>query len=326
MSKHSLRDVGSLLRVLRENAGFTQDALARASRCSKAYLSLVESGQRTLSIERAAAIEAALDIHDGRLQAALNWQRVPEVLLAQLQRSQSYSAEMTRRLRDAMDSDDPVASLREMIELDVAHEAHEADDVADVSSSSSRNRSTKSIAPVFPAFGGSMWGAGRAIPIINKVAAGYPREFTDMDAPAPRRSVGIGNGVCGAGSGVGAGRGVSVFADDCVVCPDDSDPDAFAARVVGDSMEPEYFEGDVVVFSPEAKVAPPAGAGVDCFVRFERDGESTFKRAYFDEGGGSIRLQPLNSAYPPRTVSREEVAGLYAAVYVLRKVKREGVR
>jgi len=33
-----------------------------------------------------------------------------------------------------------------------------------------------------------------------------------------------------------------------------------------------------------------------------------------------IRLQPLNSAYPPRTVGREQVAGLYAAVSVMRKI------
>src|SRR6188768_1503167 len=68
--------VGSLLRSVRENAGLTQDALARAAACSKAYLSLVESGRRTLSSDKAQAIEAALEIHDGRLQAALNWQRV----------------------------------------------------------------------------------------------------------------------------------------------------------------------------------------------------------------------------------------------------------
>ena len=78
-------EVGSLLRALRESAGLTQDALARAASCSKAYLSLVESGRRSLSIDKAQAIEAALEIHDGRLQAALNWQRVPAVIRAQVE-------------------------------------------------------------------------------------------------------------------------------------------------------------------------------------------------------------------------------------------------
>lgn len=310
MSVQSSRDVGSLLRALRENAGLTQDALARASRCSKAHLSLVESGQRRLSIERAAAIEAALDIHDGRLQAALNWQRVPETIRAQIELSRTRSADMTRRLRSALGSEDPLASLRAMIERDAASESVE----------SARDRS-----PVAFERERAGWqndvaaeevdverrgGAGRPIPIINKVAAGYPREFTDLGYP---RSI----------------------ADEYLACPPPgvSDPDAFAARVVGDSMEPEYVEGDVVVFSPEAKLTMDAarngpggrrwGAG-DCFVRLERDAETTFKRVYFEEGGRRLRLQPLNSAYPPRIVDREEVAGLYAAVYVLRKVKREG--
>ncbi len=31
-----------------------------------------------------------------------------------------------------------------------------------------------------------------------------------------------------------------------------------------------------------------------------------------------IRLQPLNPAYPAQTLTREEVAGLYVAVWVIR--------
>jgi SOS-response transcriptional repressor LexA len=149
----------------------------------------------------------------------------------------------------------------------------------------------------------------REIPLINRVAAGYPREFTDLGYPAR-------------------------VADEYVRVPDIADPDAFAARVVGDSMLPQYVEGDVVIFSP----ARPVVSGMDCFARLERDAESTFKRVYFEDGAGitrpslddatndpdapsaMIRLQPLNSAYAPRLVPREEVAGLYAAVSVLRKI------
>ena len=60
--------------------------------------------------------------------------------------------------------------------------------------------------------------AGRLVPIINKVAAGYPMDFNDLDYP-----VGI--------------------ADDYVRCPDLHDPNAFAVRVVGDSMEPRFHRG-----------------------------------------------------------------------------------
>jgi diguanylate cyclase (GGDEF)-like protein len=131
------------------------------------------------------------------------------------------------------------------------------------------------------------------IPVINRVAAGYPAEFTDLDYPAS-------------------------VADEYITCPDVSDPQAFAARVVGDSMEPEYHEGDIVVFSP--MLDTPVGS--DCFVRLERDNETTFKRVYFEEDGRTIRLQPLNNAYAPRFVDREDVSGLWAAVYVMRRVER----
>ncbi len=131
----------------------------------------------------------------------------------------------------------------------------------------------------------------RRIPVINSIAAGYPQEFTDLDYP------------------------VSI-ADEYIACPDVRDVNAFAARVVGDSMEPEYREGEIVVFSPAA----PTPSGSDCFVRLERDSETTFKRVYIEDEGKTIRLQPLNSAYPPRLVMREDVGGMYAAAYVMRKI------
>ena len=279
--------VGSLLRILRENAGLTQDALARAASCSKAYLSLVESGRRSLSIDKARAIEAALEIHDGRLQAALNWQRVPAVIRAQVQIEQSRSAAIRHGLREAMRSSNPLDALRELV-----GESEEREEPG-TTTSMPRSRSATLLAD--PTGLHPIALTGRAIPIINKVAAGYPREFTDLDYPAS-------------------------IADDYLSCPDVSDPNAFAARVVGDSMEPDYHEGDVVVFSPEAKMDSEGGA--DCFVRLERDAQTTFKRVYFEDGGRRLRLQPLNSAYPPAIVPREDVAGLYAAVYVLRKVRR----
>ena len=132
------------------------------------------------------------------------------------------------------------------------------------------------------------------VPLINRVAAGYPREFTDLGYPAR-------------------------VAAEYVRCVDVGDADAFAARVVGDSMLPEYREGDIVVFSPAREVK----SGMDCFARIEPDQESTFKRVYVErgsEGEELIRLQPLNPAYPARLLRREDVAGLYAAVSVTRVV------
>ena len=126
--------------------------------------------------------------------------------------------------------------------------------------------------------------AGRFIPIINKVAAGYPRDFDDLDYP-----VGI--------------------ADDYVRCPDIHDPNAFAVRVVGDSMEPKYREGDIVVFSPAVEVHN----GDDCFVRFTSPHETTFKRVFFEEDD-KVRLQPRNDSYAPTIVQGKRVNGLYRAI------------
>jgi len=126
--------------------------------------------------------------------------------------------------------------------------------------------------------------AGRMVPVINKVAAGYPNDFDDLDYP-----VGI--------------------ADDYVRCPGLHDPNAFAVRVVGDSMEPKFKEGDIVVFSPAAEVSN----GNDCFVRFTTPHETTFKRAFF-EPDNKIRLQPRNENYSPIIVDGQRINGLYKAV------------
>ena len=128
-----------------------------------------------------------------------------------------------------------------------------------------------------------------SVPVINKVSAGYPKDFTDMSYP-PR------------------------VADDYVGCPDVQDREAFAARVHGDSMTPKYREGDIVIFSPAA--IPKTGD--DCFVRFE-DGQTTFKRVFFEtaEGGASvIRLQPRNEKYRAGHPARRNLRAVQGDVQV----------
>ncbi|HOF18367.1 MAG TPA: S24 family peptidase [Phycisphaerae bacterium] len=132
--------------------------------------------------------------------------------------------------------------------------------------------------------------AGVAVPVINNVQAGYPQHFTDLDYPPS-------------------------VADEYVRVADLHDPQAFAARVVGESMEPAYHEGDTVVFSPNLS---PRG-GDDCFVRFE-DGETTFKRFYQDDPE-AIRLQPLNPQFPARSYPCEQVTGLWPAVYRIERLR-----
>jgi SOS-response transcriptional repressor LexA len=125
---------------------------------------------------------------------------------------------------------------------------------------------------------------GQWVPVINKVPAGYPAEFDDMGYP------------------VG-------FADDYVRCPDIHDPNAFAVRVVGDSMTPKFAEGDIVIFSPAADVQ----TGDDCFIRLANPHETTFKRVFFGEDQ-QVRLQPRNDMLPPIFIEGDRINGLYRAV------------
>ena len=249
---------GERLRKCRLEQGLTQAALADRVACSKAHLSLMESGQRTISIEWARRLEAALDIDDDRLTEAVHWQAMTPEVRRRMQRQEAMVAELRRIV--ASPEVDHVSALRELVQ------------------ECETNVSTPFALP-------------RQIPVINRVAAGYPAEFTDLGYPVP-------------------------VADEYVSCPEIRDPGAFAARVVGDSMLPEYREGEIVVFAPDQ----PTPAGSDCFVRFETHAASTFVRIYPEAGGRRIRLQPLNNIYSPTVVEAEAIAAMDAAVYVFRRV------
>jgi phage repressor protein C with HTH and peptisase S24 domain len=262
--------LGSLVRTRRQALGLTLQQLAEASRCAKSYLSTIENGRRPNPPSDAVLmrLERALGLAEGRLVNAARWESTPESVRAEFASLQSRD-EAARRL----------ASLLQSRGLDRAFASGELSSlVATIGGGQDLEAAPPPV----------------RVPVINKVAAGYPAEFTDLGYPAR-------------------------VADEWVQTPDLRDPDAFAARVVGDSMAPRYTAGDIVVFSPERDTPP----GADCFVRLERDSESTFKRVFFetDERGDEwIRLQPLNDAYPAKRVRREDVAGMYAAAYVVKEV------
>ncbi len=70
-----------------------------------------------------------------------------------------------------------------------------------------------------------------------------------------------------------------------------SGAESFALMVLGDSMAPEFEEGDVIVVEPE-------GLAVDgAFVLAHADGEWIFRR--LATNGGGWRLEALNPNYPP---------------------------
>lgn len=273
-----MRTVGQIIRDRREALGLTLGALAQEVGATKGYLSMIENHrvERPPSATLLAALEKALGITDGELSRAADWANTPQNVREELQRLASSAAgaqELTRWLRES--TQPRKDGSRNLDRLFKSGELSKR--ITDLLALSPGEGEGKSgITPAVP--------VRYQVPLINQVAAGYPRDFTDLGYPAR-------------------------VADTYVSCPDVSDPQAFAATVVGESMHPQYVEGDIVIFSPAAKVTD----GCDCFVRLEPDHQSTFKRIFF-ESKNQIRLQPLNPKFPPQVVHRDAVAGLYRAV------------
>lgn len=280
--------VGQIVRQRREAMGLTLEALAREIDATKSYLSMIENHrvENPPSAQLLSKLEKALGISDGELMRAADWQSTPAPVREQFQQvadEARQGRELARWLKD-------VTRKR-------SDGARSLDEVYRNGQLGRRLSPLLGDSGAVPAARGKGRGKGDGgvdafvpvryqVPLINRVSAGYPRDFTDLDYP--RR-----------------------VADEFVSAPGLTDPDAFAARVVGDSMLPEYREGDIVTFSPAAKVVD----GCDCFVRLEPDHESTFKRIFFEKGDDdAVRLQPLNAKYPPRVVPRDAVTGLYRAV------------
>lgn len=312
--------LGSVVRGRRGELGLTLRALGAKVGCAISYLSAIENDRTSglPSDEVLGRLEAALEMGRGVLVELARWQGAHPSLRREVARLADRQL-AAQRLVDALrEATRPGGGGRSLDELHARGELHRLLGQVRVERDAEGGEDGVNQPPAPSAGTGVASGAARAgtggvggiagflpveVPLINSVAAGYPTEFTDMGYPAR-------------------------VADEYVRVPDVRDPDAFAARVVGDSMEPMYREGDIVVFSPARPVgaaseAGGAGVGVDCFVRLEPDQESTFKRVYFERGVAGeelIRLQPLNAKYPPRVVSREQVAGLYAAVSVTRVV------
>lgn len=281
-SSQSLRHcVAEIIRARRAECRLTLQQIAERVGCAKSYLSQIENGQRPRPPSEALlrSLEEALFLPAGVLIEAARWETTPPSVRREVVKLQSRhrAMEQLARIVGASGVDD---GGRITGRLDEAYRSGELHKLVEAVSPASDS-------PV-------RIDLPHDVPLINKVSAGYPKEFTDLGYPAR-------------------------VADEYVRCPDLRDPDAFAARVVGDSMWPDYHEGDIIIFSPSRTVR----SGMDCFARLEPDHETTFKRIYFETATGGeelIRLQPLNSAYPPRTLPREQVAGLYAAVSVMRSL------
>ncbi len=256
--------LGQIIRDKREELKLTLDEVAARVGFSKPYLSTIERGKvkNPPGDELLTKLEKLLGFESGLLLHIAHMERIPPDIRHAYESTEAENQRFRHLIRNVIhrkSSPEDLDSLLDQTQLDI-------------------DQPQTSIA------------AGRVVPIINKVAAGYPRDFDDLDYP-----VGI--------------------ADDYVRCPDLHDPNGFAVRVVGDSMEPKFKEGDIVVFSPATEVRN----GDDCFVRFVMPHETTFKRVFF-ETEDKIRLQPRNHKYSPIIVEGKRINGLYRAIIKYEKL------
>ena len=102
-------------------------------------------------------------------------------------------------------------------------------------------------------------------------------------------------------------QGVDAELDAC------SSAEPFALMVLGDSMEPEFVEGEVILIEPE-------GLATDgSFVLAQLNDEWIFRQLV--RHGAGWRLQALNPAYPAAGI-----AGLDAVKGVIIQKSRPGTR
>ena len=250
--------LGRIIRNKREELSLTLDEVSRRVGFSKPYLSTIETGKvkNPPSDELLKKLERSLGFEPGLLLHIAHMERMPSDIRQAYESQEAENEKLRKFIKRLMESKSTGRGVKAMV-------------------TRNRLKMEPEQAPL---------AAGKLVPVINRVAAGYPAEFNDLDYP-----VGI--------------------ADDYVRCPDLHDPNAFAVRVVGDSMEPKFAEGDIVIFSPAIEVRN----GDDCFVRFTLPHETTFKRVFFEKDD-QIRLQPRNENYSPSLVEGKRINGLYRAV------------
>jgi phage repressor protein C with HTH and peptisase S24 domain len=126
--------------------------------------------------------------------------------------------------------------------------------------------------------------ASRRIPLIGLVQAGGEGYFDDGGFP------------------VGGGW-------DEVTLPDIADPNAYALEISGDSMEPVYRDGDIVIVSPAA----PIRRGDRVVARTARD--EVMAKQLARRSARRIELRSLNPAFPDYSFELSDVIWMHRIVW-----------
>lgn len=132
--------------------------------------------------------------------------------------------------------------------------------------------------------GGGRGGAGRRVPLIGLAQAGGEGYFDDGGYP------------------VGGSW-------DEISLPDIGDPNAYALEISGESMEPVFRDGDVVIVSPAA----PVRRGDRVVVRTAK-GEVMAKELR-RQSAKRIELASLNPAHPSYSFELPEIAWMHRIIW-----------
>ncbi len=122
------------------------------------------------------------------------------------------------------------------------------------------------------------------VPVIGYAQAGQEGYFDDAGYPA--------------GSGW-----------DEVLFPQIGDPNAYALEVSGDSMQPVYRDGDVIIVSPSAGVRRG-----DRVVVKTREGEVMAKQLA-RQTALKVELMSVNREHPDRTLDKSEIAWMSRIIW-----------
>lgn len=292
VSPATLGELGRRIRLQRQKMNMTLDDLAAATGISKPYLSNIETARLVgpPSSDKLAFIEKALAIATGELIRQADWLRTPESIRRLM--PEGTSSTLPRNSSGAVDLDE---WLRR-------------------SGSAPGNENSGAVKPSIRTHSEFRFPALIQVPLINRVAAGTPAEFTDLDYP-----VGV------------ADEYLPVPPPDASAeqTPQGAAPYAgmFALRIEGDSMSPQYLPGDIIVLS---SVDTPSD-GDDCLVRLDEQDNfaTTFKRIYFVDAQGNpasdsghVQLCPLNPRHAKRIVAREHITSLYPAIWKITPTPR----
>lgn len=100
---------------------------------------------------------------------------------------------------------------------------------------------------------------------------------------------------------------------------DPKDPNAFGVRLVGDSMEPKYSAGEIVIAYPSFPLRNDKP--VICCLTEEAGGDVMFKIYQSRDNGRRVKLSSYNPAFEPVEFDRAQFRWIYPVAWVTKSIE-----